>query len=236
MKKGSSARGFTLIEMLVAMAIFSTLIVVLMMGYHQGLMMWDKGQHMSRRWLDLEFRYRLLDTMFAQAEVADDACSPQVFAPYFYADAHHMRFISSAAVMGVPGQPRPVMLATIRDGAMGWSLRYREGARYGDQGRGIRWSKHWVPLLENLKDISFAFEAPEFHAPEGVNAAWLSKEEKQLYRDKPVWMHSYDTCRLRLYPRRVKISFTDDYGSLHQWSFSPPQGSDAWPMPHQNLE
>jgi len=229
MKKGS-ARGFTLIEMLVAMAIFASLIVVLLMGYHQGLMMWDKGQHMSRRWLDLEFRYHLLDTMFAQAEVADDEFAKDVSAPFFNGDKDSMQLISSAPLMDDIGRIRPVMLqwSAREDGLL--DLRYQEGKRHSDQRRGIRWSGQWVILLHAVSHVSFRYELPENPLPEALMGFRLSKQDRAMYRDHPEWKSSCQSRELLRYPRRVALYFTDANGVAHQWFFRPPDRSDAWIM------
>jgi len=227
---GSGEKGFTLIEMLVAMAIFSALIMVLMTGYRQGLMMWDKGQQMSRSWLDMEFRYRLLDTLFAQAVVADDEFTRKQSAPYFDGDASTLRMLSAAPLMDNSGRIRPVMLQlTVRPDRR-LDLRYQEGLLHSDQRRGIRWSGHWAVLLEGLSRASFSYELPENPLPDVLIGVQLSEAEQKAYRDKPEWLPSCQSRDLLVYPRRIVLRFTDSDDVAHQWFFRPPDTSDAWIM------
>jgi len=225
-----SDKGFTLIEMLVAMAIFATLIVVLMMGYRQGLMMWDKGQQMSRAWLDMEFRYRLLDTLFAQAVVSNDEFSVRQVAPYFIGDSLSLKLLSAAPIMDNVGRVRPVQLQLLKrkNGLM--SLRYQEGLLYSDQRRGIRWSKQWVVLLDGLSKAFFAYEAPENPMPDELSYMNLNKEELSMYRNQAEWLNSYQCHDMLLYPRRVSFQFTDANNEKHKWIFRSPDIADAWTM------
>ncbi|MBN4073526.1 prepilin-type N-terminal cleavage/methylation domain-containing protein [Mariprofundus ferrooxydans] len=226
----SSEKGFTLIEMLVAMAIFASLIVVLMMGYRQGLMMWDKGQHVSREWLDMEFRYRLLDRLFAQAAAANDTISIDQVAPYFIADGLNLKLLSAAPIMDNVGRIKPVQLQLLKQQNSLMALRYQEGMLYSDQRRGIRWSDQWVVLLDGLTDASFAYEAPENPMPDELAHLNLNEQELKMYRDQPEWLALYDAHDLLLYPRRIAFQFTDANNEKHRWLFRPPDMADAWTM------
>jgi len=224
------AEGFTLIEMLVALAIFSSLILVLMGGYRQGLLMWDKSQHASRSWLDLEFRYRLLDTLFAQAVVADDEYEKGLSAPLFHGDSHVMWLITAAPLMDDPGHVRPVKLQWFAERGGVFDLRYQEGARHSDQRRGIRWSNHWVTLLKAAGKVSFRYELPENPLPAALFGVRLSRQERAMYRDHPEWKSDCDSRQLLRYPRRIALRFTDASGRAHAWLFRPADRSDAWVM------
>jgi len=222
--------GFTLIEMLVAMAIFAALIVVLMTGYRQGLLMWDKGQQISRSWLDMEFRYRLLDTLFAQAVVADDEYAKGLTAPYFVGEGSTVRLLSAAPLMDDYGRIRPVFLQLFSEQNGLLTLRYREGLLHSDQRRGMRWSDQWVVLLAGLKDASFRYEAPENPMPDELAAMNLNEQMLKMYRNKPQWLGAYQGHEQLLYPRRIGLDFTDGNDEKHQWYFRPPDSADAWTM------
>jgi len=223
-------KGFTLIEMLIAMAIFSALIAVLMMGFRQGLILWDKSQHQSKEWLDYEFRYRLLDTLFSQAVISDDEYAKGMFAPYFKGNKTSVRLMSAAPIMDMPGRVRPIALKAIQQDDQTWTLRYREGYRYSDPGRGLRWKDEWVDLLNQLKSIQFLFEAPAFPLPQELRGEFLSQGEKLIYRDVAEWKVQYDTYQSWKYPTQIKLNFVDINDIPHQWLFVPPRWPDAWTM------
>jgi len=226
----SDEKGFTLIEMLIAMAIFAALIMVLMSGYRQGLMMWDKGQHMSRQWLALEFRYRLLDTLFAQAIVADDEFAAGYTAPCFSGGGATLMLLTAAPLMDHVGHVRPVRLQLVHRPGGTLSLRYQEGELYSDQKRGIRWGNQWIVLLKGLRQASFSYEAPANPLPEVLSKMNLGKQAMHRYRNQAEWLPSFQSHEMLLYPRRVALRFTDANDNRQRWLFRPPDISEAWIM------
>ena len=223
--------GFTLIEMLVAMAIFTALISVLIVGFRQGLLMWEKGQQQSRIWQDYEFHYRLLDTLVSQAVISDSrSMKLGISLPYFYGTKTSVKFLSSAPVMDVSGRVRPVEIQAVQleDGI--WQLNYREGARYSDVGRGLRWSGEWVTLLSGLKSVLFSFQAPANPLPPELDARFMSNDERMFYRNSPEWMNQYDISKIWRFPQSIMINFVDKDDASHRWLFMPPRWPDAWTM------
>jgi len=215
-------RGFTLIEMLIAMAIFSALMSVLMMGYQQGLNLWQKSQHQSKQWQRMEFRYHLLDGLFSQGVVADYTYTVGLSAPYFFGDKTSMRLMTASPLLDMPGHVRPVAFrAANHDGD--WVLEYREGNRYGDPGRGIVWPEKWIPLLEGMKSIDFLFQAPSNPLPPSVAVQDLGRNGKLRYRDEPEWMADYNSYILWRLPRLVSIRFVDPNDLEHEWLFALQQ-------------
>ena len=224
-------KGFTLIEMLVAMAIFTALISVLMLGFRQGLLMWEKGQQQSSVWQGYEFRYRLLDTLISQAVVSDSQTkNPGLFLPYFHGTQTSMQLISSAPIMDVPGRVRPLDIRATQSADGSWKLDYREGERYSDASRGLRWNAAWVTLLSGLKSVSFSFEAPANPMPPELDVRFMSKDERMLYREAPEWMMQYDIYQIWRYPQSVALDFVDGSDVSHHWLFVPPRSPDAWTM------
>jgi len=228
-------RGFTLIEMLIAMAIFSSLMAILMLGYQQGLNLWQKSQHQSKQWQRMELRYHLLDTLFAQSVVADYTYTAGLSAPYFFGDKTSMRLMTASPMLDMPGHVRPVAFRAVNhDGT--WAIEYREGNRYGDPGRGIIWPDSWIPLMEGLSSVELSFQAPSNPAPASIARKDMSEEEKLRYRNEPEWMVAYDSYKLWRMPRRVSIRFSDRNHMKHEWLFALPQVANAWPMTAYELE
>ncbi len=223
-------KGFTLIEMLVAMAIFTALISVLMAGFQQGLLLWDKSQKQSQYWLKSEFRYGLLDSLFSQAIISDNRYKNGEYASYFDGSPYQVTLISSAPIMDVNGRVRTIELQATQSQQQQWSLRYREGERHSDLGRGLRWNKKWVELLSNLKKLTFSYLAPPLPLPAKLDPRWLSDAEKLHYRDTATWVATYNSQKRWLYPLQVAIDFTDQKDVAHQWLFTPPNSSETWSM------
>jgi len=225
-----SVKGFTLIEMLVAMAIFTALISVLMLGFQQGLLLWDKSQKQSQYWLKNEFRYSLLSTLFSQAVIADDQYKKGLFASYFKGTEKSIKLLSAAPIMDINGRVRPVEIQALQNAQKEWTLRYREGARHSDRDRGITWNAEWIELLTELQGINISYLAPAFPIPEQLEYRWLTKSEKLRYREKETWLSDYNSEQRWFYPVQIAIDFIDKKNIKHQWLFTPPNKSDAWSM------
>jgi|LWDU01.1.fsa_nt_gi prepilin-type N-terminal cleavage/methylation domain-containing protein len=220
--------GFTLIEMLVAMAIFTALISVLMLGFQQGLLLWDKSQRQGHQWLGVEFRYGLLNTVIAQAVTSDNQYKKGLFASHFFGAPYDIKLMSSAPIMDVVGRVRPIHIQAVPDANNRWQLRYREGARYTDVDRGINWSGNWVTLFSDLDSVKFTYLAPAFPLPPELDVRWLSADEKLRYRDKPEWVTQYNSQQRWSYPLQIAVDFVAKDGVHHHWLLAPPTSSEAW--------
>jgi len=222
--------GFTLIEMLVAMVIFSALIGVLMSGFSQGLSLWERSRKQTDHWQGLELRVELLQRLFEQASASDFPVKNSGFLPWFEGSSATMRFLSTAPVMSVSGTVKPVQLRFERKEGK-WRLLYREGRRGNDPGRGMKLNKQaWTPLLTGLQNGSFRYEAPVYHMPAEIEARLLSRRERARYRENPVWMDSYNTRNLWILPQRIEIHFTDAKGVAHRWRFFFRHHTDVWSL------
>lgn len=227
--QATSQQGFTLIEMLVAMAIFSVLMGLLMMGFSQGLSLWQRADDKAGHWQSLEWREQLLQHLFEQALAADFPLANGDL-PRFEGAPDALSFLSGAPILTAFGAIKPVQLKLDeRDGA--WRLLYREGRRGADLSGSLHLvGDEWVPLLTGLKHASFRYEAPVFPVPSGVDLQSLSRQQRLRYRQHPVWMADYDIQTLLLLPQRIELQFTDARGNRHRWRFFFRHHFEAWPM------
>ncbi len=224
-------RGFTLIEMMVALSIFSALMAVLMLGYSQGLSLWERGRKHTSHWQSLEYRYGLLATVFAQAQAADYQRIGGIYVPFFHGDPEKMTLMTRAPILDFVGRVRPVELKLDQQADKTYTLTYREADRYSDPARGIHWENaQWTTLMDKLTSASFRFEASAFPLPEELDPNYLDANDKLRYRDKAQWLEHFNSHAIWRIPQRVELRFTDRFDHDHQWTFPLPRGSDAWSL------
>ncbi len=224
-------KGFTLVEMLVALSIFSMLVAVLMAGFSQGLSLWERGNAKSTHWLARQHRHELLRQLFVNARLADYRSERGFSHAHFMADETQLEFTSRAPILDLNGRVRPVRMV-LQPGDDGLSdIYYQEAGRHNDQGRGIRWEKdRRVLLLQDIRKPAFRYLAPAFPVPPELYMAELTQEDQLRYRDHREWLGWYDASILWRPPLMVELSFTDQQGDEHVWSFRLPTGTDAWSL------
>ncbi len=223
-------QGFTLVEMLVAMAIFSLLITTLLTGFHRGIAVWERGTQQEQFWQTLLLRQQWLNKLFAQAITSTYSKSKEdAYVPYFQGTPLQMSWMTAAPLLDNPGQIKPVRLKFAReDNASDYTLYYQEGALHSDPGRDLQWGDSWVPLLQHVNEGRFSYEAPAFPLPDELDPKFLTANDKQRYREKPTWLNHYNTEILWFVPRRVKLHFIDAQQITQEWQFSLNTDAEAW--------
>lgn len=214
-------RGFTLVEMLVALAIFSLLITALLSGFHRGLAMWEQSAKKEQIWQTLLLRQQWLRSLFSQTLLGNYTKSQEdVYVPFFQGSARQLNIMTASPLLDNPGHTKPIQLKFELDiERHEYTLYYVEGEWHTDPDRDIHWNETRVPLLQHLKQGNFSYEAFAFPLPEMIEASTLSKYAKQRYREKTEWLNNYDAEQMWLFPRRVKIDFIDAQNVSHTWQF-----------------
>ena len=226
-----SANGFTLVEMLIALSIFSMLVAVLMAGFSQGLSLWERANTKGNHWLSWQHRHELLRQLFVNARLADYRGEQGFSHPHFVAAQSQVEFTSRAPILDVNGRVRPVrlVLQTGDDGSS--AVYYEEAGRHNDQGRGILWQKdRRVVVLQDIRKPVFRYLAPAFPMPPELYVAELTREDELRYRDNHEWLGWYDAAILWRPPLAVELSFIDDEGDDQVWSFPLPRETEAWSL------
>jgi len=233
-----SQKGFTLIEMLIALTIFSLLIGVLLMGFSQGLTLWHKGQNKSTKWITLEHRYDWLDRLFSQAIAAqyklDDGRSR--VAPFFSGDKLSMTLLTVAPIMDTSGSLKQVEFCLLEK-AEKQTLMYRE--KKNSKNVWIEQdfkSVQWIPLLKTITKAYFRYEAPKNPFPENISIMTLPRDIRQRYRNAPEWMSEFDSKSIMSLPQRIEFFFIDKDGEEHHWIFQCRFMPDIWPDEVYNEE
>lgn len=224
-------KGFTLVEMLVALSIFSMLIAVLMAGFSQGLSLWERGASKSSHWLSIQHRHELLRQLFINARLADYRGNGGISYLHFFADQNQLAFTTRAPVLDLAGHVRPVRIILQRNEDGLSDFYYQEAGRHDDLGRGIEWDKNRrVLFLEGILNPRFRYLAPAFPLPSELYIAELTREEQLRYRDEPEWLDWYDGSIIWKAPLLVELNFTDETGEEQIWSFQLPKETDAWSL------
>jgi len=221
-------RGFSLIEMLVAMAIFSSLIGVLLMGFHQGLSLWDKGQQKTVEWISLEQRYDWLERLFLQVNASDYSFVGKGDHAFFLGEPLRMELVSSAPIMSTLGPGMPIQFRLMKKNGQ-YDLMYREGQQGDDVSMKFSFdSNPWVLIFQNLREASFRYEAPANPYPFETSLESLSPVMRKQYRNSPEWRSSFKAELIGSLPSRVAFSFVDKNGDAHHWRFHCRYMSDVW--------
>ncbi|RJG42728.1 PulJ/GspJ family protein [Motilimonas pumila] len=219
-------KGFTLIEMLVALSIFSSVMGLALYAYEQGRSTWARSLARGADELRLIQREQWLRLTFEQS-VAAPFRDTRTFSsfPYFYGNSRQVSFLSAAPIFQGPGKVAVVELkAEQRDKR--WTLYYREqlGA---DPQRGIYLSDvDWFPLLTDLNSVEFVYEA-DIHMPFSGSLGDLEQNKRRYYRDRPDWINYFESNFEEGIPRRVMIRFVNKEGLLFEWFFSLARYSDV---------
>lgn len=234
-------KGFTLVEMIIALSIFSLMMTLLMAGYSQGLELWKRATEKTSRWQSIEYRHALMAQLFRETRIADYRGEGGVSYPHFIATSNTLEFTTRSPILDMSGRVRPVRL--IFEGVQEESgenienVIYQEAERHNDLGRGISWdAARQVPLFENISQLSFKYLAPAFPMPQELILATLTEDELLRYRDNPEWLNWYDASVLWKTPLAIEFQFIDDQDVSQTWLFQLPKESEAWSLQGQLSE
>ncbi|MFO6423851.1 prepilin-type N-terminal cleavage/methylation domain-containing protein [Motilimonas sp. KMU-193] len=211
-------KGFTLIEMLVALSIFSAVMGLALLAFEQGRLNWVRSLHKGEAETRLLYREQWLRLVFEQSVASRFRISSYKSAPYFKGDNVSMSFLSSAPIFQGPGKVALTELQ-IKKEQNTWQLMYREklGA---DPQRGMYLSDlEWFPLLTELKYVEFSYEG-DIHLPFSDSINSLPREQQQYYRDTPEWLSHFNSEFEESIPRRVIIRFINNKEQRFEWVFS----------------
>jgi len=183
-------RGFTLIEVLISIALLSIAFTLLLSGFRFTVKAWDAGERTSHRMSDLQVVHRVFNNMLSRAfpvTITDD--DEPLFA--FEGDPDSLRFTAF-----LPPYPASGGLYTIE-----LFLRSEEGKELLIMKRSAFDAEHFFEesprgeetlLLETRQDLSFSY-----FSTIAEEAEWNGHWEKASQ-----------------YPRMVKLAFGDD---KHFW-------------------
>lgn len=218
-------RGFTIIELLVALAIFSAILAVTLTAFDQGVNTWKRSlKGMSQQQYMLK-RERWFYPLFEQAISAEYIYSGGTIGSYFQGSATEMQFNSAAPILTGPGRPALVALRITKEDT-GYKLEYRQKFN-ADIQRGVNWAdENWFALFEKMKSIRFEYLAGA-HLPFDGNMASVAPHLKEYYRESPAWQANFSAKMEESLPLRVGIRLIDSNDKSWMFEFPVTHFSDA---------
>lgn len=215
------SRGFTLIEMMVALAIFSLLISILLGGYSQGLSLWQRAIDKSSVWQSYQYRSLWISRLTQQLVAAGYRMASGSTTDFFQGNQMGFVAISSAPISTAVGRPVPVEFKLYENMELGYvQLLYREASKANDPERGMDLeASPWVVLIDQINNAQFSYYIQESRS--------LIDEELQgtvrnfEWRTEAKWI-----------PRQIALTFeapVDDSGELKplRWVFTCQTATDS---------
>lgn len=202
---GFRVRGFTLIEMLVVMAIFSAVMLIATLSYSGFAQLWSQRearisvglervveQELLRRSVEGAYDY------YVESTETDDR------RPYFRGADDHVRYITQSSYF-LPGSAALVELRFL-DGRLlyrEWPLRDDYVRDTEDTPEGPGYSR---VIWSSVEDARFEY----FGYPD-LDALITSVGAGRNDADPRAWFTDYDALARRLLPQQLRITVIDEY-------------------------
>ena len=209
-------RGFTLVEMLIALVIFSSVISLVLLGLEQGRQFWFKASDKMAEQGHLYNREQWLSAMFAEANSALHPASYSQATPYFMGTNDQINFITNAPILGGPGTYAAVLLKFSREGDK-YQLHYFEAPNKDPYYGGHDYFALDKPtvLLDNITDFKLRYLAPESE----VQLEWAPLEEGSRLRETPEWIPQFSSIQEAAMPIMVHLQLELPNKQQQDWYF-----------------
>lgn len=217
-------QGFTLIEVLVSLLIFSSLVSLVVFGLEQGRGQWWHAEQRAQQVKQLSLRQQWLDQLFSQSNGANFQTDYGIANAYFLGTPQQVRLLSDAPIIAGPGTYASVELAIIDQGQGQQALRFRQWPNR-DPYYGIppfQDPSQQLILLEGISQAQW-----QYYLPPRTEA---SGQEIRLGNFRPrhesQWGGEYDAQNEQRIPSQVSLTFHYQ-GQAYQWVFTLSQFSAA---------
>jgi prepilin-type N-terminal cleavage/methylation domain-containing protein len=210
--------GFTLVEVLVALAVFSAVLSLVLFGLEQGRSSWMRGHKHATFLSEMSHRQFWIMRMFSQANAATFAIDYGLETSYFFGTKGELSLISEAPVISGPGTYALVRLKVEDDPESGkeslvlyeWDNRDPYYGLPRDTSNAQK-----LVLFENITDASWKYWLDARDTPTPLETML----NNFVPRDSDEWSGEYDSRFEVKLPAKVKFSFKLK-GQLYAWVFS----------------
>lgn len=210
-------KGFTLIEVLVSLVIFSSVVSIALFGFEQGKQFWLRSSSQQQT-IKYEYsRYLWLNSLFNQSVSSNFSYGYANSGPFFEGTNKRISFLSESPIISGPGTYAWVELNYQLTDA-GIRIIFSETPN-SDPYWGLYPSQfsRTITLFEDVADFHFSYLMEQsVMGPRGF-----------MVRGDTVWVNQYDSRNTKSLPIMVKLSLTTKSGRSFDWYFSIPNQSRA---------
>lgn len=211
-----NSRGFTLIEMLIALVIFSSVISLVLLGLEQGRQFWFKISDKIAEQSSLYNREHWLSAMFTEANASLFPAEHSQATPYFMGSNDSVNFITNAPILGGPGTYAAVQLKFEREGDH-YQLHYFESPNKDPYYGGHDYFSTSSPtvLLDDITEFKVRYLAPKTEQ----FISWAPMAEGSQRRDSPQWIAQFNSSQEADMPLLVHFQLTFSDKQQQDWYF-----------------
>lgn len=159
--RGRSERGFTLLELLVAITLLSLVSLIMLGGLKFGTRVWERSAGMTDDAESVEAAQRFIRHQLVAVYPAWQADGPNQGHVLFDGSANRLSFIGPPPAPAAPAGHQQFELTLASDRAL--AVSWRPDSRPGDA------AANEAPLLTGIENLDLAYFGPD---PSGRNPRW----------------------------------------------------------------
>ncbi|MGU5674518.1 PulJ/GspJ family protein [Aeromonas hydrophila] len=216
--KNKKINGFTLVELLVTIVIFSFSLSMILSGLDQGRLAWARLEKRTELSNTLQSRFNWLAMMFNDSSATLFPVGYGEASPFFKGNNDGLYLLTGSPILSGPGN---YSTATIwfTSNSDGFTLNYAEkknadpfyGNQYFDR------DNEAINLIKGIKSYHIRYLAPIHEPSEGES---IPISDNIYYRSEPVWLDFFDSNKEMAMPLLVNINMALSNGKKIDWFFT----------------
>ncbi|MBO0505575.1 type II secretion system protein [Aeromonas caviae] len=215
--KNKKTNGFTLVELLVTIVIFSFSLSIILSGLDQGRLAWSRLEKKVELSSSLQSRFNWLSMMFNDSNATLFPLNYGEAGPFFKGNDQSLYLLTGSPILAGPGNYATATLWFANNGS-NFTLNYAEkrnadpfyGNQYFDR------DKEKTVLLYDIKSYNIRYLAPIREPSEGES---IPLNEEKYYRSEPAWLDFFDSNKEMAMPLLINISMVLSNEKRVDWFF-----------------